>query len=113
MCFYKFNKPVFSPYLNKLAIIFVDYLFGQIPRTWVFFKYLICCWVIGYHLEVSIQKFYGSYKFLVRPFSVIDAQHSELIIIGFLYLIAISLSGFFFTYGIMATFRVTENRQII
>ena len=51
--------------------------------------------------QVTIQKtifktLYGYYKLLIILFRVINIQHSELVIIGFLYLFVISLSGFLY-----------------
>ena len=87
-------------WIFSLLLILIDDFFGQPCRTCVFSEYLIYIWVI---IQKSVfRTLYDSYKFLVKPFRVIDAQHSEPIIISILYFITISLSGFH--YNILAYF---------
>jgi len=50
----------------------------------------------GLSFRSQYSELFGSYKFLFRPFRVIDAQHSKPIIIGLLSLITTSLSGFLY-----------------
>jgi len=70
---------VFSLHLNQLVIIFIDDLFGQPCRAWVFSNYLIYSWVIIQ--RTVFRALYNYYKFLVMPLRIIGTQHSEFVII--------------------------------